>query len=199
MEIATISVGMNGTNCYIVIYKENYCFVIDPGGEGEKILGYIENNHLKAEGIVLTHGHFDHIGAVDFLRDNLDIDVAVHKLDNAYLIDPQKNLSFMIGENIQLESADRLLAEGDEYYGFQVIATPGHTPGGISLYNESEGVLFSGDTIFERGYGRTDFPGANQGKLFKSIEKLLLLPEKTKIYPGHGGTTTIADFKRIIG
>ncbi|MFP4660745.1 MAG: MBL fold metallo-hydrolase [Halanaerobiales bacterium] len=199
MDIITIPVGMNATNCYIVEYKKSNCIIIDPGAEGEKIFTYIEQEQMEVKGIVLTHGHFDHIGAVKFLLDQYDTELAIHELDNPYLMDARKNLSFMIGEKIELDSADRLIDEGDRYYDFKVIATPGHTPGGISLYNESEGILFSGDTIFNSGYGRTDFPGADPEELSNSIKKLLLLPEKTKIFPGHGRTTTIADFRRYIG
>lgn len=198
MKISTISVGPGATNCYIVEENGDSAFIIDPGDEAEKIYKYIQNKNISISGIILTHGHFDHIGAVSFLRDKLDITVSVHKLDSPFLLDPSKNLSSMLGDELKLEPADHLLADGEVYNSFKVIVTPGHTPGGISLYNESEGILFSGDTIFNNGYGRTDFPGSDYTTLLTSIKKLLKLPADTVVYPGHGPITTINDFKRYI-
>lgn len=199
MNIETIPVGMNATNCYIVDMGNNNAFIIDPGADGEKVMGCIKSKSLNIIGIVLTHGHFDHIGAVDFLKERLDVEVAIHRDDSSFLENAKKNLSYLFNDNIELDSADNLLSDGDNYHSFQVIATPGHTPGGIALYNYKNGILFSGDTIFKRGYGRTDFPGADHEVLFTSINKLLRLPKDTIVYPGHGSTTTIGDFKIYIG
>ena len=199
MDINTIQVGINSTNCYIVEVNNRDAFIIDPGADGEKILNFIQNKDLNISGIILTHGHFDHIGAVKYLREELNVIVSIHQFDNPMLLDAKKNLSFMIGDNIELERADRLLADDDYFNGFKVIATPGHTPGGISIYHQEEGILFSGDTIFKNGYGRTDFPGADKEKLFASIKKLLRLPVDTTVYPGHGPITTIGNFKTYIG
>ena len=109
-----------------------------------------------------------------------------------------KNLSYFTGDLIETVSPDSLLEEGDLIGNFRVIHSPGHTPGSICLYNEEEGILFSGDTIFKNGYGRTDFPGGDQQTLFNSIRKLLQLPDETMVLPGHGPSTTIAEFKRYI-
>ncbi len=198
MNISTIPVGPGATNCYIV-EEDNSSFIIDPGDEAGKIYKCIQDKNIIISGIILTHGHFDHIGAVSFLRNKLDITVSIHQLDSPFLLDPNKNLSYMSGDDIKLEPAERLLVDGDIYNSFRVIATPGHTPGGISLYNKDEGVLFSGDTIFCNGYGRTDFPGADHHTLFASIKILLELPADTVVYPGHGPITIIRDFKRYIG
>jgi len=198
MNISTIPVGPGATNCYI-IEEDDSSFIIDPGDEAGKIYKYIQDKNIRISNIILTHGHFDHIGAVSFLRNKLDVMVFIHQLDNPYLLDPNKNLSYMLGDDIVLEPAERFLVDEEIYNSFQVIATPGHTPGGISLYNKEEGILFSGDTIFHNGYGRTDFPGADHQTLFDSIKILLELPADTVVYPGHGPTTTIKEFERYIG
>lgn len=196
MEIYKIEVGMNLTNCYI--FNDNkLCYIIDPGDEGEKILSFIKAKELDIKSIVLTHGHFDHIGAVDFLKKRLNVDICIHEDDSTYLSDVQLNLSCFTGNKICF-FADSLLKEGDRIGRFKVISTPGHTPGSISLYNKEEGVLFSGDLIFSNGYGRTDFPGGNQNILFSSIDKIIQLPDNIIVYPGHGPKTTIGKFKKYI-
>ncbi|NLM96799.1 MAG: MBL fold metallo-hydrolase, partial [Halanaerobiaceae bacterium] len=118
--------------------------------------------------------------------------------ENIYLSDPEMNLSVYIGSEISLETADILLDEGDEVGSFKVLFTPGHTPGGISLYNQEEGILFSGDLIFRDAYGRTDLPGGDQKILFSSLEKIIKLPPDTLVYPGHGPATTIGEFKKFL-
>ena len=197
MEIYTIEVGMNLTNSYIVNDKK-FSFLIDPGDDGERILSLIKDKELDIKSIVLTHGHFDHIGAVEFLKKELKVELCIHKDDNIYLADKKKNLSYFKGIEISLETADILLKEGDNIGGFRVLSTPGHTPGGISLYNQEEGILFSGDLIFRNAYGRTDLPGGDQNILFSSLEKIIQLPAETLVYPGHGPTTTIGEFKKYI-
>jgi len=195
LDIKCLSVGANATNCYLVISDDNSGLIIDPGADGERIIEKVKEYRLKVQNIILTHGHFDHLGGVDFLRKNLQVDVLIHSQDQEYLVDPQKNLSVFIGRAISTEPADGVLDEM-ELKGFKVIHTPGHTPGGICLYNKEEKVLFSGDTIFCQGVGRTDFPGSSQHSLIKSIrDKILVLPDDVTVYPGHGPTTTIKEFK----
>ncbi|MFI5358619.1 MAG: MBL fold metallo-hydrolase [Halanaerobiales bacterium] len=198
MKIYTIEVGFNGTNSYLVEDTDN-CLLIDPGAEGEKILSVIQEKKLRPEKIILTHGHFDHIGAAEYLREKTGAKLFVHSEDKEYLMDEKKNLSFFTGDLIEPAIADNLMEEGDIIGKFRVIHTPGHTPGSICLYNEEEGLLFSGDTIFKNGYGRTDFPGGDLQALINSINKLLHLPDETLVYPGHGPSTTIAEFRRYIG
>ena len=198
MKIYTIEVGFNGTNSYLVEDNDS-CILIDPGADGEKILSLIQEENLTLEKIILTHGHFDHIGAVEYLREGTGAKIFVHSEDKEYLMDEKKNLSFFTGDLIEPFTADNLMEDGDMVGKFRVIHTPGHTPGSICLYNEDEGVLFSGDTIFKNGYGRTDFPGGDLQVLINSIKKLLELPADTVVYPGHGPATTIAEFRLYIG
>lgn len=197
MEVYTIKVGPNITNCYL-IEDEKKSYLIDPGEDGEKILSIIQEKELKLDKIILTHGHFDHIGGVKFLRERTGVEVYIHPEDKEYLLDGKKNLSYLTGEVIELLPVDGFLNEGDFFAKFRVIHTPGHTPGGISLYSVEDNLLFSGDTIFNNGYGRTDFPGGDLETLINSINKLLKLPDETIVYPGHGPTTTIREFKRYM-
>jgi glyoxylase-like metal-dependent hydrolase (beta-lactamase superfamily II) len=192
-----MELGFNGTNSYLVSDQDS-TFIIDPGADGEKILAFIQEKNLEVDKIILTHGHFDHIGAVAYIQEKTGAKLFIHSEDKEYLMDGQKNLSYFTGDLIETVSPDSLLEEGDLIGNFRVIHSPGHTPGSICLYNEEEGILFSGDTIFKNGYGRTDFPGGDQQTLFNSIRKLLQLPDETIVLPGHGPSTTIAEFKRYI-
>ncbi len=195
MEIKIIRVGNNMTNCYLVGDT-----VIDPGAEGERILKFVGDSKIKQ--IINTHGHFDHIGGNQILQEKTGAPIVIHESELEFLIDPSKNLSFMMGKAREVSSppAEKGLKEGEEIIiddiVFKILHTPGHSPGSIGLYSAAEGILFSGDTIFEMGIGRTDFPGCQEGEIYNSIEsKLLVLPEDTKVYPGHGGSTTIGEFR----
>lgn len=197
MKLHRMELGFNGTNSYLVSDQDS-TFIIDPGADGEKILAFIQEKNLEVDKIILTHGHFDHIGAVAYIQEKTGAKLFIHSEDKEYSMDGQKNLSYFTGDLIETVSPDSLLEEGDLIGNFRVIHSPGHTPGSICLYNEEEGILFSGDTIFKNGYGRTDFPGGDQQTLFNSIRKLLQLPDETIVLPGHGPSTTIAEFKRYI-
>ena len=190
------------TNCYIAACPPRSlgdestrdALIIDPGDEAHLISDAAYGLDVNVIGIVNTHGHADHIGSNAALKGEFDCPIMIHESDAPMLTDPQANLSASLGSGIISCPADRLLKEGDEIavggLTFRVIHTPGHTPGGICLLGE--GVLFSGDTLFMDGVGRTDFPGGSQKQLLDSIrDKLLVLPDDTIIYPGHGPETTI--------
>ena len=150
---------------------------------------------------MLTHGHADHIAGLNLLREKWPgIKVAIHTDDAGMLTNPMTNLSVMTGVSFSAEAAEIIIeAEGEVALGpitFEVFHTPGHTPGGICLYCRDEGVVFAGDTIFASSIGRTDFPGGNYEQLIESIKsKLLVLPDETKVYTGHGPATTIGTEK----
>jgi len=167
--------------------------VIDPGGDAGAILKHINETKLDIKYIVLTHGHIDHIGAVGELKEATGAAFCVHE-DESNLIQ-DRPLSSMVGARYPaLPSPDRWLRDGDRLdvgeLHFEVLHTPGHSPGGISLLGE--GVVFSGDTLFNYGIGRTDFPTGSHSQLMNSIHtRLMTLPDNTMVYPGHGPESTI--------
>lgn len=197
MQIKRLEVGEMGTNCYLAwCEKTNLALVIDPGSDSERILRAVRNLELKVKYIVNTHGHLDHIGANRNLHDVLNCPIAIGEDDSIMLTSPKHNLSSQIGQPVTSPDADILLAQGDKLeFGscvLEVFDTPGHTPGGICLYGH--GILFAGDTLFQRSIGRSDLPGGNHDQLIKSIQtKLLALPDVTRVLPGHGPETTISE------
>ena len=197
MEITVLTVGPVYTNCYIVnTVSSKACLVIDPGEDADKIADYIRKKEWKLEGILLTHGHFDHITGVSDLVSMAGGKVYAFRDEKELLADPHLNASRMMGYEVALEP-DILLRDGQKFtvadLTFQVIHTPGHTRGGCCYYAEDEKVLFSGDTIFMESIGRTDFPTGNSRELLDSIRnKVLVLPDDVKICPGHGPETTVA-------
>lgn len=197
MEITVLTVGPVYTNCYIAKEEGSQsCVVIDPGEEAGKIAGYMKKRNLTLEAILLTHGHFDHITAVSDLVSAAGGKVYAFRDEKELLINPELNGSVMMGYEVGLEP-DVLLRDGQTItvagLTFQVIHTPGHTKGGCCYYAEDEKVLFSGDTIFMESIGRTDFPTGNGRELLRSVrEKILVLPDEVKIYPGHGPETNVA-------
>lgn len=202
MEILTVKVGLLGTNCYIVYdNKTRESIVIDPGADPDKILNEINTRSLKVKYIVLTHGHFDHIAGVRQLKDALgDVRTAIHKDDVHYLYDDYMNLSYMAGLEMDNIECDILLNDGDKLEAgnilFEIIHTPGHTKGGICLL--TDGAIFTGDTMFDRSIGRTDFPGGDLPQLVNSIKtKLFTLEGDYIVYPGHEGRTTLEREKRL--
>lgn len=181
------------TNCYI-IGSENLCGIIDTGGEVEKIERVIEKYKLKPIMIINTHGHFDHIGG----NNSFNLPVYIHKNDFPLLKDPEKNLSSFFSIPFICENEIITLKDGDEIeigkLKIKVIHTPGHTKGSICL--KIEDILFSGDTVFSDGIGRTDFPEGDEEILLKSIkEKIFILPDSTEIYPGHGEKAKLKEIK----
>ncbi len=193
-------VGMIAANCYIYACDQTRkAVLIDPGGEGQKIYRWVLEKGLSVDYILLTHGHGDHIGAVDELRDLFGAKVGIHAADAGMLTDSRQNLSVYIGQALSFRAADILLHDGQEISignrKLKVIATPGHSRGSICFLT-GEG-LFSGDTLFAGSIGRTDFPGGSLEQLLQGVAtKLLILPEDTPVYPGHGEYTTIGQEKR---
>ena len=187
MLIKTLPVGQLETNCYIVTNEETLeCVVIDPGDESNTILDYLEDNHLICKAILLTHSHWDHVGAVAAVREETGAPVYLNAQDDAAK-NPGCHSRFT-------------LPEGGAYYGdgdalelaglhFDVIGTPGHTPGGVSL--RCENALFTGDTLFRGSCGRTDLPGGDMEEELLSLKKLCQLPGDYEVYPGHMDSSTL--------
>lgn len=197
MEIKRLPLGSMGTNCYLAwCPKTLEGVVIDPGFDGETVLKFIEELSLQVKYIINTHGHLDHIGANRELQTALHCPIAIGAEDAPMLTDAMGNLSYHMRQPVTSPAAELLLQDGDclEFGAciLQVLATPGHTSGGISLY--APGVLFAGDTLFNRSVGRSDLPGGNQIQLLDSIvNKLLTLPDETRVLPGHGPESTVGE------
>ena len=195
MKIKQYVVGEVSTNCYIVINEEtNECLVIDPGASANKIASRMKDEGLKPKAILLTHGHFDHVSAVEELAKECGILSYAHETEEETLNDMHKNASWMVGRNQSYKADVYVREEVLDLAGFQiqVIHTPGHTKGGCCYYFKEHDVLFSGDTLFAGCVGRTDLAGGSMSQIVRSIqEKLMTLPDETVVYPGHGGATTI--------
>ena len=192
--IQTFAVMPFDENCYVVSDDTGEGVVIDPGGMAKEILAYIRDRKLSIKAVLDTHGHCDHIGANDAIRDATGAPLYIHKEDGPMLSDMRLNLSAFMGFKAISRPAEHLLSEGDKIsFGqseLEVIHTPGHTTGGVCFVGE--GVAFTGDTLFAGSIGRSDFPGGSERDLIGNIKKkLLVLPDETKVYSGHGPATEI--------
>ncbi len=201
MIIQCICLGMVQTNCYFLQNEETKeMLIVDPGDLAPAIFRKVEAMEGKPVAVLLTHGHFDHIMACKEVAEKYGIPVLADREEEALLADPRLNLSGMSGEACAL-SADRLLTEGEitdvPGFSFQMLHTPGHTSGSCCYYFPEEKVLISGDTLFCRSCGRTDFPTSSYRDMMQSLKRLVTeLPEDTYVYPGHEQPTTIGDEKR---
>lgn len=194
-RVLLFEIGDFQMNCYLIYdIASSKGLLIDPGYYDKAIMDYIEKEGLKDMNILNTHGHYDHIGG----NAAFGYPVLIHELDRDYLNDPAKSLSFFAEDHAKKITPARLLKDGDKIeigkMSLEVIHTPGHTPGGISV--RFGDIIFTGDTLFFEGIGRTDLPGGNYDAIVRSIrEKLFTLPETLKAFPGHGPETTIGHEK----
>lgn len=196
MQINKLVLGAYQENCYIVIDDDSKdALIIDPGDEGEELVKHLSKMNINLKSILLTHGHMDHVGAVDAVRDAFDIPVYISEVDMKYI--EQRKMAFG-----KMRRADFFLKEGDDFsFAGKKIAiyeTPGHSKGSLSFL--MEGILFAGDVLFQNSVGRTDLPGGNMEELLRSIkDKLMKLPESTRVLPGHGPETTLGMEKAFNG
>jgi glyoxylase-like metal-dependent hydrolase (beta-lactamase superfamily II) len=194
--VEKITVGSTFTNCYLFACKKTgLCAVIDPGANAGLIKEHIDKLNLKPKCIIITHAHIDHIAGIP----EFNLPVYAGSGDAEHFTNPIKSLSLFLGNGQIFKKPSKLLKDGEviDIDGciLEVVEVPGHTPGSICLITDE--ILFSGDTLFAGGIGRTDFPDADHRLLVKMIkEKLLTLKETTKVYPGHGEVTTIGIEKR---
>jgi len=228
-KIHQIIVGNLATNCWIY-QLDNVsgngqpsgfapCAVIDPGEEGGRIIALLDQLKLFPSYIILTHGHFDHIGAVSVLAKEYrsrcgntaassGVTIAIHEADAEYLGPDaysvhNRGIKAIFGNSVNIEmflepqpSPDKLLKEGDTLGPLTVLHLPGHSPGSIALWDEKAGIMFTGDTLFCDGYGRTDLPGGNSKLLLASLMRLFAMNGDIQAYPGHDGITTIGQEAR---
>jgi glyoxylase-like metal-dependent hydrolase (beta-lactamase superfamily II) len=200
-NIARLEVGALSTNCWIYVLGGDVS-VIDPGGDAGAIIAFLESERLKPVRILLTHGHFDHILALPQVHDRFpDAVIAVHRADHASVgknafrlqcADFKTGDDGFIRENWRdMPPAIRFLGDGDTIGPFTVIHTPGHTRGSVSYYHKEADILFSGDTLFRGGIGRTDLLGGSRTEMTESLKRLFSLDGETRVFPGHGDPTTI--------
>jgi hydroxyacylglutathione hydrolase len=215
--VERVVVGQWKTNCYIYSSTKKECIIIDPGGSEEEIASRVDVLNMVPVGIALTHGHVDHLAALGKLRDSYaargyKLPIAINPADRRFLgtggrETHRENLEFLGLDELsffgvdadELPKADVRLKEGDKVFNMDltVLETPGHTPGSVCFYAEKEGILFSGDTLFFDGVGRSDLPGGSEKKLRESIQKKIAsLPPETRVFPGHGPFTTVEREKR---
>lgn len=203
IEWEVFIVGSLQTNCYLVWDdKTKEGVIIDPGEDGQGIAEEIQSKQIKPVGILLTHGHFDHSLATLDLKLIFGIPIYMNSDDTFLLKRQDETAKYFLGiktppPNIVKIDKDlkkiKTVKFGEE--SFEVIKTPGHTPGSVSFYNKKQNLLFSGDTLFKNERGRTDFKYGSTENIFKSLKKLVELPNETEVMPGHGETTTIGEEK----
>ena len=200
LELQKCILGPVYTNCYLLKNKETgELIIVDPADCPEKIEMKISRMNGKPVAILLTHGHFDHILAAQAVKEKYNIPIYACRQEEEMLREPSINMTVHYGQgcsivpDVFLEDLDVIRLAG---FSVQMIHTPGHTQGGVCYYVEKEGVLFSGDTLFCCSVGRSDFATSSTSALIRSIkEKLFLLPDETKVFPGHMGATTIGNEK----
>ena len=196
IEIKSMTLGMVATNCYLIINKETKeALLIDPADNALRISNVIEENVCTLKAILLTHGHFDHIMALNELKKRYNVPVYAHEEEEDVLKQSSLNMSGMIGQ-IYTTQADIYVKDGEhlKLAGMDIIVlhTPGHTKGGVCYYLPEEKVLMSGDTLFHCSIGRTDFPTGSMSQLVRSVkEQLFVLPDDVQVYPGHDSVTSI--------
>ncbi len=194
MKIQTFTVGMLSTNCYVVNCQETReAIIIDPGldvlSEADQIVRYVGKSILKVKFIVNTHGHSDHIHGDSVLKKKYKVPICIHAYDAHFLTgldEVAQPANILLEDEAMLKFGEAML---------KIVHTPGHTPGSISLVGEK--LVFTGDTLFAGGIGRTDFPGGSDRDMKLSLEKLLRFPGDYVVYPGHGVASTIGDEKRL--
>lgn len=202
MKIENFVLGPVGTNCYIVINEgTKECFLVDMAACPPELVSHIKNSGLTVKAVLLTHGHFDHIMGLDRFLEEFPAPVYACAAEKELLESPQLNSSSgMLGQPYTFHGA-QYVKDGDllDMAGMkiQVIQTPGHTIGGCCYYIADEQTLFSGDTLFRASIGRTDLPTGSMGALVRSVkEKILVLPDVTRVYPGHMEETTVGYEKK---
>lgn len=201
MIIEILPVGLLQTNCYVVACDETReAVIIDPGGHPERILGAVQKHRLTVRYVLNTHGHFDHTEANGAIVEATAALLAAHPLERPLLAMAGGASFFGLPGNAG-PAPSRDLIPGEELVvgnlRFQVLHTPGHSPGHVCFYERDQGVIFDGDVLFCQGIGRADLPGGNPQQLIRSIREVLYpLPDETVVYPGHGPATTIGKERR---
>jgi len=202
LHIESFCLGDWMTNCYVVYTGGGACWIVDAGFEPEHLLGFIADKGLTPQKVVLTHAHMDHIAGLAQVRQAYrDLPILIHEAELGFPADTTLNLSAVLPQPVVAPEPTGTFTHGEmltlDGIGFQVRHTPGHSPGGVCLYQEEQGVALVGDTLFAGSIGRHDFPTSDGPTLMRSIhEQLMTLPDDTRVLPGHGPETTIGRERR---
>lgn len=192
MRLEVCYVGPLQTNCYLLA-NEDTCILVDPGDEPVKIKAMLGGRDLDA--ILVTHGHHDHIGSLPDIVNFTGAPVYASTVEAPKIVNPDRPVFYMLKDYTPVEKVDVHLEDGQKFkigsIELQAFLTPGHTEGGMSYYDEADGVLFSGDTLFRGTHGRTDFPGGDDVQMISSLKKLAELPDEVTVLSGHGEPSTI--------
>ena len=201
-QIEIFCLGQWQTNCFVVHAGGGSCWLVDAGFSPGPMIAYVRSNNLIPKGVLLTHAHVDHIAGLREVRAAWpSLPILIHPAEVEFLSDPTQNLSLVLDEPIMEPGATGTLEDGQTVVldgcAFELRHTPGHSPGGVTLYQQNGRVAIVGDTLFAGSIGRTDFPHSNHAHLIASIRKrLFALPDDTRILPGHGPETTIGRERR---
>lgn len=197
MQTNCVIVGPFEVNCYILHNSAKQALVIDAGADAAKIARALDAGNLRVLAYLATHGHIDHISALAELTARHPAPIAMQSADLSWAFTPSNQLPPYYSAPEQPHVTFRELSDGqqlqDGNFAYQVIGTPGHSPGGVCLFFPAGQILFSGDTLFQGTVGRTDLPGGDSRTLTRSLRRLTTLPPQTTVYPGHGTSTTIGD------
>jgi glyoxylase-like metal-dependent hydrolase (beta-lactamase superfamily II) len=204
-RVQAFELGRCATNAYVVAPEEGHgegCWIVDPGEGPEPLLRFLRGSGLQPQAILCTHAHADHIAGIDRVRAELGpLPVLAHPLEHAWFQDPMLNLSQFIGEPVSVSSPTGTLVDGQVLklgpMEWRVLHTPGHSPGGVTLWCPSEDLALVGDTLLLGSIGRIDFPTSDPAAMLDSLRRVLMgLPDRTRVFPGHGPDTTIGDERR---
>jgi len=200
MQVETLTLGPFATNCFVISNDDGGALIVDPGSDAPEILDLIDRKQLKVELILVTHGHMDHVGALAAVASSLDVPVAMPSADARWAFTPMNAMPPYFDTPVAPPEIARDLVEGQEWIDigmrYRILELPGHTPGHVAFYFEDEGVIFSGDVLFQGSCGRVDLPGGDGPTLMRSLRRMAALPDATRVYCGHGPSTTVGDEKK---
>jgi glyoxylase-like metal-dependent hydrolase (beta-lactamase superfamily II) len=195
MNMHSIIVGDFAVNCFVLWGELHQAIIVDPGAQAGEIVELLQKNRLTPAAYLCTHAHMDHIGALADLHRQFPAPIGMAQADLHWAFSQTNQVPPHYGVPKRPSEISRILADGDTYTDggltYRVLSTPGHSPGAVCFYFEHEGILLSGDTLFEGSVGRTDLPGGSATILQKSLLKLAALPDATRVFPGHGADTTL--------